>query len=83
MLIGVVVYIAADSGDIGYKVTDLHVSWIMCCTSAGMSLILFIVCLCIDIFDGRRYRSGYTPVSDSTFYDNTLPVSDDELMIDV
>lgn len=72
MVIGVLVYAAADTGVIGYQATDLHIGWAMCATAGVMAIVLCIFCMYRHINSTRR--TEYFPIDDD---DDDLIVIDD------
>lgn len=71
MVIGVLVYAAADSGEIGYQATDLHVGWALCLGSGGTALMLCIYCMYTHVKSIPTMPVGYFPIDDE----------DDDVMI--
>ncbi|KAL4222031.1 hypothetical protein ACF0H5_018074 [Mactra antiquata] len=75
MMVGVLVYAAADTGEIGYQATDLHVGWSLCVSSGGISVLLCLFCMCKHIKSIPRIPVGYFPINNDDV--------DDELIIDL
>lgn len=71
MIIGVLVYAAADS-EIGYQATDLHIGWALCLSAGGSAMLLCIYCICRHVQSIPTMPEGYFPIDDD---------EDDELML--
>lgn len=68
MIIGVIVFTAADSAEeLNYAFTDLHASWGLC-VSVG------ILCIAVCVWGMVRHVRG----SRNFFYRGYLPINDDD-----
>jgi len=71
MVLGVMVYAAADTGELDYHATDLHVGWGMCVAGGGACFLLAIYCMCRHVSDtAPRCPPGYFPINDTDSWDD-------------
>lgn len=80
MLLGVLVYAAADTGEVNYQITDLHVGWAMCVAGGGACLLLAVHIMYRHVNHRQPTAGlGYYPISDR----EELPQQDVALLQDI
>ncbi|XP_052810207.1 uncharacterized protein LOC128238375 isoform X2 [Mya arenaria] len=73
MILGVMVYAAADTGELGYQARDLHVGWGLCVGGGAACFLLAVYCMCRHVYDSSpRIPSGYFPINDDDLDDELL-----------